>query len=180
MFWLILILLILLIYFVFVVAQFINVVFKNYAPYVATGREAIRQIITEVRSAGRLKDEAVVYELGCGRARFLRQAERVWPGAKLIGVENLLILYLLDRLLFKLQGSKIKILKKDFFALDLADAGLIYCYLNNTTMMRLSEKLKRECRSGTQIVSRGFSIPGWTPEKVLEIKNKKVYFYSIK
>jgi len=180
MFWLILILLIILVYLVFAVTQFINVTFKNYPPLIRTGREAIREIIRAIPDVNALnRAGAVVYELGCGRAPFLRLMGPAYPKAKLIGVENLAILCLLNRLLFKLQGKRIKILRQDLLTLDLSSADLIYCYLNNTTMTRLSEKFKRECRPGTQIISRRFLLPDWMPVAVKEIKNKKVYFYIV-
>jgi hypothetical protein len=71
------------------------------------------------------------------------------------------------------------LLNRDFFTLDLKDANLVYCYLNNQTMERLGAKFTHECRPGTQIISRGFPIPQFRPEKVVVIKNKKVYFYKI-
>jgi len=168
-------LVVLVIYLVFFVAQFINIIFRGYAPFVSTDRETIRKIMAAVE----IKEPAVIYELGCGRARFLKLAARVWPKAELIGAENIFNLYLLNKIGLKLRGSKIKLLKKDFFTVDLKNAALIYCYLNGPTMARLGEKFRQECLPGTQIVSRRFSMPQFKPDKMLIIKGKKVYFYKI-
>jgi SAM-dependent methyltransferase len=165
----------LLAYFIFAVAQFYNVVFRGYAPFVSTDYETFRRIIAEIE----IKDGAVVYELGCGRARFLRLIEKKFPKTELIGIENLVSLYFFTELGRELRGSKINILKKDFFKLDLSDADIVYCYLNNATMKKLGEKFKNECKAGTQIISRSFPIPDFTAEKVLIIRYKKVYFYKI-
>jgi len=183
MIWLFLILLILAVYSVFFVSQFYNIIFRGYAPFISTGRETIRKIITEAKAGGlpggRADEPLIIYELGCGRAKFLQEAEKVFPAAELIGVENLSILYILGRLKFKLRNSRIKLIKKDFFTLSLQDAALIYCYLNNAAMESLGKKFKRECRAGTRIISRSFKIPQLTPEKIRMIKNKPVYFYRI-
>jgi len=165
----------LVIYFIFSAAQFYNVLFRGYAPFVPTDREIIRKIMSEIQ----VREQATIYELGCGRAGFLRLMESVFPKTKLIGVENLFTLYLVSQIELKLKGSKIRLLKKNFFAVDLKEADLIFCYLNNTTMASLGEKFRRECRPGTQIISRSFPIPQFTPEKVIEIKDKKVYFYRV-
>ncbi len=170
-----LILLVVVIYFVFFISQFYNVTFKNYPPFVPTDRETVREIIAAVQ----IPEQATIYELGCGRALFLREVEKAYPKTKLIGLENLFSLYLLTKIHLKLRRSKIELLKGDFFKVNLGNAALIYCYLNNTTMTRLGEKFKRECRSGTQIISRSFILPGFEPEKVVRIKNKPVYFYKI-
>lgn len=173
---LLIILLVLLVYLVFAVAQFYNVIFRGYAPFVSTDRQTFNKIISEIN----IKEKAVVYELGCGRARFLSMIEKRFPQTELIGLENLASLYFLTKLGRKLQGSKIKLLKKDFFEVNLKEADIVYCYLNNLTMKKLGEKFKQECQAGTQIISRSFPIPQFTPEKVIIIRNKKVYFYQIK
>ncbi len=170
-----LILLVVVIYFVFFVSQFYNVIFRGYAPFVSTDKETIWKIIDE---AG-IKEPMTIYELGCGRALFLREVEKAYPRAKLIGLENLFSLYLLTKIHLKLRRSRIELLKRDFFKVNLGNAALIYCYLNNTTMTRLGEKFRQECRSGTQIISRSFILPGFEPEKVIMMKNKPVYFYRI-
>lgn len=175
MLWLAIILSVLVIYFIFFVSQSYNIIFKGYAPLVSTDRETIKRILSEVR----IEKQSTIYELGCGRAIFLKMIEKTWPSTKLIGVENLFSLYFINKIKFKLQASKIRLLKKDFFTVDLKTADLIYCYLNNQTMARLGEKFRQECREGTQIISRSFPIPQFKSENIIRIKNKSVYFYKI-
>jgi len=170
-----LILLALIIYSIFFVTQFYNIIFKGYAPFISTDKTTLNKIISEIK----IKEPSIIYELGCGRADFLRSIEKRFAQTKLIGVENLFTLCLINSLKLKLQGSKIKLLNSDLMAIDLSEADLIYCYLNNVTMANLGEKLKQECRVGTQIISRSFSIPQFEPSKVLVIKNKKIYFYQL-
>lgn len=175
MYWLLIILLVLAIYFIFFISQFYNIFFNGYAPFISTDRKTIKEILNQVK----LKEAPIVYELGCGRARFLTVMGKFYPSAKLTGVENLFSLYAINKIRFKLQGSKIKILRTDFFKVNLAEADLIYCYLNNATMLELGKKFKQECRQGTQIVSRSFPIPQLNQEKVIVVKDKKIYFYKI-
>jgi len=169
------VLLVLFIYFIFFISQFSNIIFRGYAPFVSTDNTTIKKIL----SKSKIKEQSTIYELGCGRARFLRTTEKLFPQIKLIGIENLSSLYLINKLRLKLQGSRIKLLKKDFFAVNLKDADLIYCYLNNSTMQKLGEKFKQECLPGTQIISRSFPIPQFKPEELIIVKNKKIYFYKI-
>ncbi len=78
------------------------------------------------------------------------------------------------RLSLKIRGSKIKLLKKDFFQANLKNVYLIYCYL----MEKLADKLKLECRSGTVLVSRRFSMPLYTPYQTIVVSGQKIYFYK--
>jgi len=168
-------LLALLIYFVFFISQFSNIIFRGYAPFVSTDNITIKKILSKVK----IKEQSIIYELGCGRARFLRIIEKSFPRTELIGIENLSSLYLINKLRLKLQGSRIELLKKDFFVVNLKNADLIYCYLNNSTMQKLGEKFKQECLPGTQIISRSFPIPQFKPEELIIVRNKKIYFYKI-
>jgi len=169
------ILLIIIAYCAFFVHQFINIFFKGYAPFISTDKETIRKIIQNLD----VKEDLTLYELGCGQARFLQITEKIFPRAELIGIENLMIIFLINRLKLRLVNSRIKLLLNDFFQINLKEADLIYCYLNNATMQRLGEKFKQECKRGTQIISRSFPIPQFQAEKVVRIKNKNIYFYKI-
>jgi hypothetical protein len=171
----IVILLLIGVYFVFFVHQFFNIVFKGYAPFISTDKETIRKIIQKID----IKEGLTIYELGCGQAKFLQITEKMFPRAKLIGVENLMIIFLINKLKLKLVSSRIKLLLNDFFQINLNKADIIYCYLNNATMQSLGEKFKQECEKGTLIISRSFPIIQFKPEKVIKIKNKNIYFYRI-
>ena len=92
---------ILLIYGVFFVSQFYNIIFHSYPPFISSSSKNITKIIKTVKING----DETVYELGCGRARFLRMFEKKYPNLKLVGVENLFSIYLTNYLRLKLQGK---------------------------------------------------------------------------
>lgn len=171
----IVILLVLAVYFIFFTAQFFNIIFKGYAPFITTDQKTIKLIMSELQVNGR----PIIYELGCGRARFLRMAEKKIFQAKLIGIEDLMTIYFINKIRLKLIGSRINLLKADFFKINLQEADIMYCYLNNNTMKSLGIKFLQECKKGTQIVSRSFPIPQLTPKKIIRIKHKNIYFYVI-
>jgi hypothetical protein len=161
------------------VIQFSYIIFGGYAPYIQTRKKIIRRIIDEIS----FKDGGVVYELGCGNAGFLRAVEKKFPGIKkLIGIECFFFPYLVGSIQTSLQRSKIKIFKKNFFNVNLGEADVIYCFLNSKAMRDLKKKFEKECKSGTQIISYQFSLPGLIPERVIDVydnKKHKVYFYKI-
>lgn len=169
------ILIIVIVYFIFFAPKFYNIIRKDYAPVITTDQEIINRIIKE----SEIKEGLNIYELGCGRANFLRAVEESTPRTKLIGAENLLGIYLMAWLKLKLLRSRIRLLKKNIFKLNLNDADIIYCYLNNSAMEKLGEIFRRNCKTGAQIVSLSFPMPEFEPEKTLEVKNKKLYFYKV-
>ena len=164
-----------LIYAIFFITQFYNIIFKDYGPSLSTDKPTILKIISELK----VKPGINIYELGCGQARFLKQAEKSFPQVKLVGVENSLMLYLWIKLKFLILGSKIKFINHDVLKINLSEADIIYCWLFKSTMEKLGKKIKEECKPGTQVISRSFSIPQFEPVKTLIIENKTVYFYEI-
>jgi hypothetical protein len=159
--------------------QFFCVICSGYAPFIPTKKEIIEEIINKAE----FKDGSVVYELGCGHAGFLRLVEKKFPKIeKLVGVEYFLSPFLIAGIQLALHKSKIKLLKKNLFDVDLKEADIIYCFLNKPTMEKLKEKFLRECKPGTQIISYQFTLPDMAPEKIVDVNNDekhKIYFYKI-
>jgi len=169
--------LLLLVFFIFFVIQFFNICFRGFAPFISTRSRVIQKIINELK----IKEDATVYELGCGRAGFLRALRKKYPQAKLTGIEYSFLPYLLGQIQNSFTGSKLKIIKKNFLKVDLSQADVIYCYLNEKTMKSLEGKFKNECKGDTIIISYLFSLPNTKSEKELAVRNEKdkVYFYRI-
>ena len=171
-----LITLILGIFAVFFTVQFYNIIFHGFAPLVSTGKNVMDRILDNLT----IKDGAKVYELGCGKATFLRSAEKKFPKAEYFGVEYSFLPFVVTETQLALTDSKIKVEKENIFKTDLEEADIIYCYLNIKTMAELEKKFSAECKPGTQIISYRFHLPNKKEDKVLEIdKNSKVYFYTL-
>ncbi len=161
-------------YGVFFVVQFYNIVFKNNAPLISTNKKVLRKIINEIE----LKDGVIVYELGCGKANFLKELKKRNDKVKCVGVENMFIASLVLRLELFLRKSDIKVIKDNIFNIDLSEADIVYCFLNNGTMEKLGEKFKKECKKGTMVISNKFQINNFDPIKVSGEKDFKIYYYE--
>lgn len=155
--------------------QFYRILFKGFAPFISSGFNVILTVLKELDLSGK----EVVYELGSGSAGFLRSIEQKFKNQELVGVEYSWWPYILSSIQIAFSGSKIKILRKDIFKVDLKDADIIYCFLNKKTMAKLSKKFAKECRPGTLIISYCFTLPNYEPEKTVKEKNNNIYFYRI-
>ncbi len=162
---------------IFLGMQFFYVLFRGYAPFISTKKKVLDRVINEIK----INDKAVVYELGCGKAGFLHLMRNKFPKAELIGVEFLLLPYLITKTQNSFLKSRIKIIKQNFFKTDLSKADVVYCYLSIKTMKALEGKFKNECRSGAEIISYQFPLPNTKEEKVIEVDGSKdkIYFYRI-
>ncbi len=163
---------------VFFICEFFNIIFRGYAPFISTKSKLIKRIIDGLEYKN--SENFTVYELGCGQAGFLRAFEKRCPQSKLFGIENLFLPWLIAKIQTSLSKSNIKIIKKNLFKVDLSEANLIYCYLNQKMIKKLADKFKQECKPGTKIISYAFSLPNQKADKEIELENKnKIFFYTL-
>lgn len=172
---LILIQVILFVILIFAIIQFYEIVFRGFAPFISTSFRAILLIIKELNLNGKEK----VYELGSGKAGFLRAIEEKFGNTELYGFEKSWWPYFLSRIQLSLINSNIKIFKKDLFKVNLKEADVIYCFLNYKMMSKLEKKIKEECRPGTLIISYCFPMENFEAERILKDGKNKIYFYRV-
>ena len=165
-------------WFFFFISQAYNIVFKGYAPFISTKKSIIKKIIDNIE----LKNNAVICELGCGRAGFLHFARKKFPNAKIIGYEYALLPFLLAKIQNCFKKSKLDIKRNNIFKVDLSKTDLIYCFLSVKMMKLLKDKFLNELKPGAQIVSYQFRLPEFEPIKVVtgDKNSEKIYFYRIK
>jgi SAM-dependent methyltransferase len=127
------------------------------APWVPTSRQVIRTML----EMAELKAGETVYDLGCGDGRVLITAARDF-GARAVGVEVDISRYLWSVLAVTVRGlwGRVRIIRGDLFAVDLSSADVVFTFLLQDTNERLKEKLRRELRPGTRIVSNIFTFSG--------------------
>ena len=104
------------------------------------------------------KDD-VVYDLGSGDGTMLITAAKEF-GATGVGVEIDLLRYWYSKLAIRFGGltRKIKIIRNNFFAIDVSPATVVIMYLIPKTLNRLKPKLLKELKPGTRIVTYVYKI----------------------
>ncbi len=114
-----------------------------------------------------LKKDDVFLEMGCGNARVCSYIAKNNPEAKVIGIELALIFYLFSRFRAALFGPKnLKIVFGDALKYDLSKVDVIYTYaLIKTLNHQIKDKLTREMKPGSRLVSYAFSLEEWEGEQ---------------
>ena len=132
------------------------------APYVGMDAEVIPRVITITE----LKKGEKFYELGSGDGRLVIAA--AMKGADAVGVEIDTLRVWYSRAWIKLLrlSSHAKILHKNIFEIDYSDADVVCLYLLPETNQKIEDKLKKELKPGTRVVSVAFTFPNWKPEKI--------------
>ncbi len=133
------------------------------APYVPTKMDQIRKIL---KLAG-LKKGKKFYELGSGDGRVVYAAAKL--GADSVGIEQSWIRVLYSRYkASKLNSKNTKFHHGNIFSKRYTDADVIYIYLLHKGVRKLEEKLKRELKKGSIVITQTYHFPNWKPFKKID------------
>ncbi len=149
-------------------------------PFVPTRKE----VFDLVFEALDLKENDVLYDLGCGDGRIIIEAAKKYPIKKAIGVEmrEELIKDIMNKIREEKIEERVQVVQGDFFKVPISDATVVYMYLLTSVNEALKPKLKQELKPGTRVVTLDFQISGWKPVKVIGDKlgwQKTLYVYVI-
>jgi ribosomal protein L11 methylase PrmA len=118
-----------------------------------------------------------IYDLGCGDGEALSIAAKEF-GAKGVGIEIDPLRYLFSKIRFRINGydEKVKIIKKNFYEINISPASVIFVYLVPKALERLRPKLLKELKNGTLLVSYRYkaNLPF-----VAYDKENNIYLYKI-
>ena len=146
------------------------------------------KVLKDIEKALNINDDSVVYDLGCGDGKVLFYLYKNHSKAKYIGIENNLFPTILAKTRnwfhFRKNKSNIKIIKKDFFEVDLSNATHIFTYLYPNLMDDLLPKLDKDLRKGTRLISASFHFTSKRELSEINLKRgkyqlaKKIYVYE--
>ncbi|UCD06754.1 MAG: class I SAM-dependent methyltransferase [candidate division WOR-3 bacterium] len=126
----------------------------------------------------RVTSDDTVFDLGCGDGRVLITAAKIY-GAHAVGIEidPLRFLFAWLMVLASGQSRRVKIMFGNFFTKEIGGATVIVLFLYGPTNNRLKEKLRRELRPGTRIVSYVWEFEGW--QMADSLPEDTIYMYVI-
>lgn len=136
---------------------------KYGAPFVPSSSRVIKNMI----SLAKIMPGEIVFDLGSGDGRILIAAAKAGAMAQGWEIHPLLIGLTRLKVWWLKLGEKVKVVCGNFWQIDWQEADVIMVYLIPHRMSEFKEKLLREVRPGTRVVSHAFKVPGWEPEAQL-------------
>jgi SAM-dependent methyltransferase len=132
------------------------------------------QVIHQMMKMAEVGPEDVVYDLGCGDGRIVLVAAMRYH-ARAVGIEIDPLRYLWCQFLITIlfQRKRIRIIFGNLFNKNLSEADVVVCYLMPDALAKLENKLKKELRPGTRIISNRFDFP--TLNKIKEDGDATLY-----
>jgi predicted nicotinamide N-methyase len=144
-----------------------------WAPWWRTNKKTARAMCM----AAKVNKNSVVYDLGSGDGTALMIAAKEF-GAKGVGIEIDILRWALSTLVLHSAEvqNRVKIVKDNFFNVDISDATVVFVYLVPKALKRLKKKFLKELKPGTLLVS--FRYKTNLPLVLFDKKNN-IYLYRI-
>jgi hypothetical protein len=133
------------------------ITFISGAPFVPSTKKATSAMI----AMADIKKGMNVYDLGSGDGRVLFLAAK--EGATAVGYElnPILVLYTIIRSFFSQYRKQITVRWKSLWNAKMNDADVVFVYLLPISLNRLQQKLLRELKPGTRVISNSFIFKKW-------------------
>jgi len=134
---------------------FLTLAFITGAPFVPSSDKTARKMI----EFAEIKPGLKIYDLGSGDGKLLMASAQ--RGAKAVGFEinPMIVLYASLRGFFSRYRPLVRTLWKNFWKADFHDADAVFVYLLPWRMKELEQKLLKELRPNTKIISNSFIFP---------------------
>ncbi|MDH5538682.1 MAG: class I SAM-dependent methyltransferase [Rhizobacter sp.] len=140
------------------------------APLFPTPQGALQGLDRQLK----LPDAARIVDAGCGLGAGLIELRRVFPRARLFGLEWSWPL----RLACALRCRFASVRRADIWAADWSGYDMVYLFQRPESMQAAADKAGAELKAGAWLVSLEFAAPGLVPQAVLEIgSQRKVWAY---
>jgi cyclopropane fatty-acyl-phospholipid synthase-like methyltransferase len=138
-------------------------------------------VVSAMLKAADVGPHDVVYDLGSGDGRIVIEAAKTF-GARGVGFD--LDQRLIDEARLRARNAgvagRVRFERKDLFEVDLRPATVVTLYLLPEMNARLRPKLQRELRPGARIVAHSFAIPGWRPERRIEVGERSIFLWTMR
>jgi SAM-dependent methyltransferase len=145
-------------------------------PYVPTPEPVVDAMLR----LARVKRGDVLYDLGSGDGRIVITAAKRY-GVRGTGVD-------IDPQRIREANAnarkagvaeRVRFVNEDLFQIDFSDATVVTLYLLPRLNLQLRPRLINELRPGTRIVSHGFDMGDWKPDRVVQVGNSTVYLWIV-
>lgn len=141
------------------------------APYYPTSKKTLQTIIDFLKTQKSHK----AIELGSGDGRVSIAVARLNIDATAVDINPVLtVVTRLKKLIYRLKN--LHVLNKNFFSIDMSKYDLVFTYLYPKTMDKLEQKLYKEMKPGSLIISNTFQFKNKKPLAKLE---NKIFVYKV-
>jgi protein-L-isoaspartate O-methyltransferase len=143
---------------------------RDAGPYVPSPQS----VVADMLKLAEVGPNDFVIDLGSGDGRIVLTAAKVF-GARGMGIEIKDELVALSNEAARREGiaDRVTFVKQDLFKADVSRATVLTMYLLPDTVNMLRDKLLRELRPGTRVISHDYPLAGWSHDRYVHMDLKE-------
>lgn len=151
--------------------------FMKSSPSVPTYGKVKDAMIKEAADILETKDNLIVMDLGSGWGTLLLPLAQRFPNHKFVGIELGRLPYLISVWRAR-KLDNLSFLRQNFFESDISSCDIMFVFLLNSTMTKLSSKIKNEMKPQSLVIANRFPIQNAKPFKKVS-KGSDYYSYYV-
>lgn len=153
--------------------------FMHSSPAVPSHGKVKDAIINEAATRLQNSDGKTVMDLGSGWGTLLLPLARKFPEHKFIGIEKgFLPFYVSKWRARKLNNLTFR--RQNFFDTNISDIDIVFVFLLNSTMEKLTTKIKQEMKSESIVIANRFPMKDEKPYKSVDLGSEYYTYYIYK
>ncbi len=139
-----------------------------------------RQVVKQMLLLGGVQRCDVLYDLGCGDGRIPITAAQLY-GTRGVGLDIDPARIAVSRRSARKQGvlGRVTFRNEDLFTADISEATVVTLFLWPEVTRALRQKLLRDLRPGTRVVSYFWEIADWVPDREIAVNGRPIYLWTI-
>lgn len=123
----------------------------------------------------KIKADSQILDIGSGLGNGIIELKREFPTAKVFGVENSFLLWLLSKFI----TPKNKVYLSNMWNINWGNFNVLYIFQRPEIMTSVWLKAKDELKSGSFLISLEFEIPNIKPYQIISNNNKNIFIYQV-
>jgi len=146
-----------------------------------TSSAATQKIVSVIQ--GHKKSTGVLYDLGSSYGNFALLTKKFLPRLEIHGLDNSGIRILWSKFKTVFAKAHPSFLKIDMFAADISTGDIVYIYLPSDLMPALRQKLQKELKPGSMVITNTVFFNGWSPVETYvtnthQPEKEKIFVYQ--
>ncbi|HUF82523.1 MAG TPA: class I SAM-dependent methyltransferase [Burkholderiales bacterium] len=130
-------------------------------------------IVAEMLKLGRVGQNDVVYDLGCGDGRIVIAAARLGARGVCVDIDPQRIRESRANAARAGVAERIRFLNQDLFQTEIGEATVVTLFLWPSVNEKLRPKLWRELKPGARVVSYIHSMGDWRPQEAVNVESAR-------
>lgn len=150
--------------------------FMRFSPPVPSSGRTKKAMLQDAATFLETRKNLTVVDLGSGWGTLLLPLAKKFPQHQFVGYELAKLPYFISRWRGR-KSANLQFRRQDFFAADLSEANVVFCFLLPAAMQQCQEKIVPQLPKGAVLYANRFALPNITPMRTESLGSAYETYY---